>query len=86
MITENPIPFSITRFVTVNVVKDWLNKLRDKLGLEQKSYNQIVNNTSNQILTEIQSKGKILWFRQIVDRTFDQTLQITIYGQYKPRK
>ncbi|KKN76004.1 hypothetical protein LCGC14_0373930 [marine sediment metagenome] len=75
--------FSETKFVTVHLGKDILNSLRDIFGFEQKSYNEIVNNTSKKMLKEIEKKGEIEWFRQIVDRTFSKTLQITIYGKYK---
>ena len=77
--------FSVTKFVTVNIIKDWINGLRDVLGLQQKSYSEIVNTTAKEILKDIEAKGDIIWFRQVVDRTFSKTLQITIYGQYKIR-
>lgn len=73
--------FSITRFVTLNIVSDWMNSLKDVLGMEQRSYNEIVNNTAENILSELENIGDILWFRQTVDRTFESTLQVTIYGQ-----
>lgn len=75
--------FSKTKFVTVNLVKDWINGLKDILGLEQKSYEDIVDKTVLKMLEELNSKGKIKWFRQTVDRTFEKTIQITIYGQYE---
>jgi hypothetical protein len=75
--------FSVTKFVTVNVVKDWINNLKDVLGLEQTSYEEVVSNKTQEIFKELNSKGKIKWFRQTVDRTFEKTIQITIYGQYE---
>lgn len=73
--------FSTTRFVTVNIIKDWMNSLKDIFGYEQKTYNQIVNDTVKEMLKEETKGYNILWFRQTIDRTFDKTLQITIYGQ-----
>lgn len=73
--------FSVTKFLTVNVVKDWLNGIKDLLGMEQKSYSELVNEGIKEILTEIEKEGEIIWFRQEVDRTFNNSIQVTIYGQ-----
>jgi len=73
--------FSITKFVTLNVAKDWINGIKDILGLEQKSYSDLVNDKCKEIFKEIEKDGKIVWFRQTIDRTFKNTIQITIYGQ-----
>lgn len=75
--------FSETRFVTVNVIKDWINGIKDFFGYEQKSYNEIVNETAAEMFAKIEAEGTIDWFRMEVDRTFSRTLQITIYGAYK---
>jgi len=75
--------FSKTKFVTVNLVKDWINSLKDVLGMEQTSYEEVVDNKVKEILNELNQKGKVKWFRQTIDRTFQKTIQITIYGQYE---
>lgn len=77
--------FSETRFVTINFARDWLNGIRDWLGHEQVSYNEAVNEISKKVFKEIESKGEIIWFRQIVDRTLGKTLQVTIYGMQRDK-
>lgn len=73
--------FSRTEFVTVNVVSDWVNSIRDLLGMEQKTYAKIVNEKMEEIFADIELEGNIIWFRQEIDRTFGTAIQITIYGQ-----
>lgn len=75
--------FSKTKFVTKAFHKDFFQSIRDMFGMEQIAYSDLVNETSEEMLEEIGRKGDIAWFRQTVDRTFDKSLQITIYGQYK---
>ena len=76
--------FSRTEFVTVNMIKDWINSIRDLLGLEQKTYAEVVNAKTEEILKNIENKGELLWFRQEVEMGFGTSLRIIIYGQYKP--
>lgn len=83
MTTKN---FSQTEFVTLNFISDFANKIRDLLGKRQHTYSEIVNKTAKEILEKIEQQGEILWFRQITDRTFDSSLQVTIYGQYKVKE
>lgn len=77
--------FSYTKFVSINMVSDWMNGIRDMLGLEQRTYNKVVQKAVIEILRKARKQGDIIWFRQHVDRTFSTTLQITIYGQVKTR-
>jgi len=75
--------FSVTKFVTLNIAKDFLNEIKDFLGLEQKTYSELVNEVTNEMLKEIEKDGSVIWFRQIIDKTFNKSIQITIYGQQR---
>ena len=74
--------FIKTRVVTKDFFKDWLQRMRNLLGMRQTAYEEKIILTVKGIFEELSSEGKISWWRMNQDVIGDAII-ISIYGEYK---
>lgn len=76
--------FQLTRVVTRNFAIDFIQRIKDFFGKRLTGYESMVNMAVEEMIQEIEQKGKILWFRMMVDELITSGgVGITIYGVYE---
>lgn len=68
-----------SKVVSRNVITDWIQGIRNLLGLELKSYTNIVNETVKELLSKVNVKLK--WYRIDIEEFGRGGFLISIYGE-----
>lgn len=74
--------FRETKVVSRNAITDWVQSIRNMLGLPLIAYANIINNTCEELEKKYLIK-EIKWFRFDIEQTNNNAFVITIYGEYK---
>ena len=72
--------FSETRVISKNVITDFVQGIRNMLGLRLVSYEVAINNTQKELLDKY-SVQDIKWFRLDIVQITNGAFSITIYGE-----
>jgi len=73
--------FSITRVVTRDVITDFLQVIRNLLGMRLRGYEDIISKNINELIKEAEKKHKMGWWRLSVNPLTHSSIMITIYGE-----
>jgi len=73
--------FSITRVVTRDVITDFIQVIKNLLGMRLKGYEEIISVNIKEIIKESEKKYKIDWWRLSVNPLTHSSIMITIYGE-----
>ena len=74
--------FLKTRVISKNVITDWVQGIRNMLGLRLISYENAIDKTINEMKEEVLNKP-VSWFRIDIEQASKDAFIITIYGEYK---
>ena len=74
--------FLEVKVVSRNIITDWVQSIRNLLGLELKSYTNIIKETSEELLNKVKKKP-IDWFKVDIEEVARGGFLITVYGVYK---
>jgi len=70
------------RVISRNIITDWVQGVRNVLGLRLKSYENAIETTVNELKKECLSKP-VAWFRVDIEQATKGSFIISIYGEYK---
>jgi hypothetical protein len=73
--------FSITRVYTKNLVTDSFQSIRNIFGLRLRGYERMINNATEEIFQEAESRYNIKWFRLSINPLVKGSTMVTIYGE-----
>ncbi len=74
--------FMEIKVVSRNIITDWVQKIRNMLGLELKSYTNIIKETSEELLNKVKTR-EIDWFKIDIEEFGRGGFMISVYGAYK---
>lgn len=74
--------FLEVKVVSRNIITDWVQSIRNLLGLELKSYTNTIKETSEELLNKVKKKP-IDWFKVDIEEVARGGFLITVYGVYK---
>ena len=77
--------FVRTQVVTQNALVDFLQRMRNYIGWRQRSYEDMIQEGSAELLEELEREYDIDWFRVDLDPMGAGSMSITVYGQGEPR-
>ena len=77
--------FSITRVVTRDIIVDFLQVIRNLLGMRLVGYEEIISKNINELVRSMDKKYKVEWWRLSVNPLAHSSIMITIYGEGKRR-
>lgn len=75
--------FRVVRVVTKHFASDWLQGLRNTLGLRMTGYENMIQEELDDIFAQIAKTGELDWFRVETDELTDKGVMIIVYGCYK---
>ena len=78
--------FSITRVVTRDVITDFLQIVRNLLGMRLSGYEEVISKNINELIKEAEKKYSVAWWRLSVNPLTHSSVMITIYGEGNKRK
>ena len=73
--------FHITRVVSRDVVRDFFNYWRNFFGFRLRNWEAKLNKNMAEMVTEMQTKYNVDWYRMIVNPLTDGSAMIIIYGE-----
>jgi len=73
--------FSITRVVTRDVITDFLQVIRNLLGMRLKGYEDVISKNINELIKEAEKKYRMSWWRLSVNPLTHSSIMITVYGE-----
>jgi hypothetical protein len=74
--------FFATRVVSRNVITDWVQGVRNVLGLRLKSYENAIETTVLELRNEFLNRPTV-WYRIDIEQAAKGAFMISIYGEYK---
>ena len=79
---ENKDTFMEVKVVSRNIITDWVQGIRNLLGLELKSYTNIIKETSEELLNKVKTR-EIDWFKIDIEEFGRGGFMVSVYGAYK---
>ena len=79
---ENKDTFMEVKVVSRNIITDWIQGIRNLLGLELKSYTNIIKETSEELLNKVKTR-EIDWFKIDIEEFGRGGFMVSVYGAYK---
>ena len=77
--------FSITRVVTRDIIVDFLQAIRNLLGMRLVGYEEIISRNIGELIKSMDKKYKVEWWRLSINPLTHSSVMITIYGEGKRR-
>ena len=74
--------FMEVKVVSRNIITDWVQGIRNMLGLELKSYTNIIKETSGELLNKVKTR-EIDWFKIDIEEFGRGGFMVSVYGAYK---
>ncbi len=74
--------FMEVKVVSRNIITDWVQGIRNMLGLELKSYTNIIKETSEELLNKVKTR-EIDWFKIDIEEFGRGGFMVSVYGAYK---
>ena len=74
--------FMEIKVVSRNIITDWVQGIRNMLGLELKSYTNIIKETSEELLNRVKTR-EIDWFKIDIEEFGRGGFMVSVYGAYK---
>lgn len=75
-----PNRFFYTKVVSRNIISDWIQSIRNMLGLELKGYSNMIKAGADEILLNIKDK-KTKWYRLDIEQLGNNGVMINLYGE-----
>ena len=73
--------FQLTRVVTRDLVTDSFQGIRNLLGLRLRSYEEMINRHTKELIEEAELKYVVDWFRLSINPLTKGSCMITIFGE-----
>lgn len=73
--------FSLTRVITRNIVTDSFQSIRNIFGLRLRGYEKMLNINIKELISEMELKYKVNWFRMIINPLASGSAMIILYGE-----
>lgn len=70
-----------SKVVSRNIISDWIQGIRNFLGLELKGYTNVINETVKEMKNSITED--LAWFRIDIEQVSHNAFLISIYGELK---
>lgn len=77
--------FVRTQVATQNFIIDFLQRIRNFVGWRQRAYEEMIEETSQEILANLEGEYEIDWYRVDVDMMGMGSMSVTVYGQGVPK-
>ena len=74
--------FMEVKVVSRNIITDWVQGIRNALGMELKSYTNIIKETSEELLDKVRIR-EIAWFKIDIEEFGKGGFMVSVYGAYK---
>ena len=74
-------PFFVNRIVTRNLVEDIVESVRNRVGLRQRGYEKMVQETADELIEQVHDEYEVEWFRVDVDVVGNGAMSVNVYGQ-----
>ncbi len=74
--------FMEVKVVSRNIITDWVQRIRNLLGLELISYTNIIKETSEELLNKVKTR-EIDWFKIDIEEFGKGGFMVSVYGAYK---
>lgn len=74
-------PFFVNRIVTRNLVNDIVESVRNRVGLRQRGYEEMVRETADELIEQVHDEYEVEWFRVDVDVVGNGAMSVNVYGQ-----
>ncbi len=81
-ITKDKTFFEV-KVVSRNIISDFVQSIRNFLGMEMTGYSNIIEITVKELLNKIKKKGKANWFKIDIEQIANSGIIISVYGEYK---
>lgn len=75
------VKFHLERVVTKNIVTDSFQGIRNLFGLRLRGYEGMLRNNLNDLMSEMELKYQVTWYRVIVNPLMKGSAMIVIYGE-----
>jgi len=75
------VSFHITRVVTKDIITDSFQGLRNLFGLRLRGYEGVLNKHIKEMISEMEIKHKVKWYRMIINPLVNGSAMIIIYGE-----
>jgi len=79
LIKESNLFYFNSKVVSRNIITDWVQRIRNMLGLELKAYTNTVNETVKELVNKVDTKLK--WYRIDIEEFGRGGFLISIYGE-----
>lgn len=79
---SNKDTFIEVKVVSRNIITDWVQKIRNMLGLELKAYTNAIKETTEELLNKAKTR-EIDWFKIDVEEFGRGGFMVSVYGGYK---
>jgi len=75
---------TITKVVTRNIIMDFVSNIQNILGMNLKSYEDMIDKGIKEIEDELEEKKiKLKWFRYEMNQLTNGAMAIMLYGEKK---
>lgn len=75
--------FNETRVTSRNIITDWVQSIRNMLGLDLKSYQEAINTTTEELKVKYLEGKNVKWYRLDIEISRTDAFIVTIYGEYE---
>lgn len=73
--------FVLTRVVTKDFLRDSFAKIRNMFGMRLRSYEQMINKNTVELLEEMRLTYNVKWYRVSINPLVNGSAMITVYGE-----
>jgi len=70
------------KVISRNIITDWVQRIRNMLGLELKSYTNAIKETTEELFNKANTR-EIDWFKIDIEEFGRGGFMISVYGAYK---
>lgn len=74
--------FFVTKVISRNIITDWVQGIRNLLGLELKSYTLTIETTVQELMNKV-SKKPMEWYKIDIEEFGGGGFMVCVYGVYK---
>jgi len=79
-------PFFENRIVTKGVIGDITEGIRNRFGLRQRGYEEMVMDAADELIDDVHEEYEVEWFRVDVNRFGAGAVSVNVYGQGEARE